>query len=55
MSPHPKIIDHARNPDNTDLKDRETVEHLIKKLVLTKFNVHQEDAERELTELVQTF
>ncbi len=39
MSPHPKIIEHASNPDNVNLEDREAVERLIKKLVLPKFHV----------------
>jgi hypothetical protein len=39
VSPHPKIIEHASNPDNVDLEDREAVERLIKKLVLPKFHV----------------
>ena len=30
VSPHPKIIEHASNPDNVDLEDREAVECLIK-------------------------
>ena len=55
VSPHPKIIEHASNPDNVDLEDREAVERLIKKLVLPKFHVRREDAERELAELVHIF
>ena len=53
MSPHPKIIENASNPDNMDLEDREELR--IKKLVLPKLHVRREDAERELAELVHTF
>jgi hypothetical protein len=46
VPPHPKIIEHASNPDNMDLEDREAVACLIKKLVLPKLHVCQEDTER---------
>ena len=55
LCPHPKVLEHAKNPVNHDPEDWQACERLIKKLMVP---VHVVDrAERELLEaqLIDTF
>jgi len=55
LCPHPKVIEHAKNPANHDREDRRACERLIKKLMVPVDVVDR--AQREIIEaqLIDTF
>jgi hypothetical protein len=55
LCPHPKVIEHAKNPANRDTEDRRACERLIKKLMVPVEVVDR--AQREIIEaqLIDTF
>ncbi|KAL3788267.1 hypothetical protein HJC23_011899 [Cyclotella cryptica] len=55
LCPHPKIIEHAKNPANRDPQDRRACERLIKKLMVPSEVVDRTEREFLEAQLIDTF
>ena len=55
LCPHPKIIEHAKNPVNRDPEDRRACERLIKKLMVPVHVVDRHEKELLEAQLIDTF
>ena len=55
LCPHPKVIEHAKNPANRDPEDRQSCERLIKKLMVPVEGVDRTEREVLEAQLIDTF